>query len=228
MTQSTQTSSTSASFTEYELIRPKVDAEITRIVEARERSTTEGAYRRRRDDVEQHYNRLKSAGEGKVFPNLAQFRQLPIISVLQKKSSTTTGIAGDLNKSELVKELLEDDLRKWRESASTALAATLGFTNWRSASKKHLHPVERLTARFICKKCKCEGHKFYEEGSLDFAGACAHVCLRPDMHKRAREKWTPNQFEKDNKVPFYFFGQYLSFLTLCIGCFRPSTLFAKC
>jgi len=185
---------------EYESIRPTVEAEIMKIAEARKRSAEEEAYRRRRDDVEQHYNRLKSAEKDKVIPNLVQFRQLPIISVLQSKKSTTTGVASDLQNSQLVAELLQGDLRKWRESASMALGATLGFPNWRSASKKKLHPVYRLTARFRCKKCEREGHKFYEEGCLDFAGACAHVCRRPDMKKRAREKWTPDQFEKDEKA----------------------------
>lgn len=185
---------------EYELIRTTVDIEISRIVESRKRSVEERAYKRRRDDVEQHYNRLKNSGKDQVFPNMAQFRQLPIIKALQSKTSSTKGIASDLQKSRLVSELLQGDLKKWREATSTALAATLGFPNWRSASKKKLHPVERLTARFRCKKCIREGRKFYEEGCLDFAGACTHVCLRPDLNKQNREKWTFDQFEKDEKV----------------------------
>jgi hypothetical protein len=185
--------------TEFESIRPTVEAEIIKIIEARKRSANEEAYRCRRNDVEQHYNRLKSSGQEKVFPTLAQFRQLPIIKVLQSKTSTNTAVAGDLQ-SKLVVELLQDDLRKWRETATTTLAATLGFSNWRSASKKKLHPVDRLTARFRCKKCGHDDHKFYEQGCLDFAGACAHVCVRSDLKKSEREKWTPDQFEKDNKV----------------------------
>ena len=224
--QRAQVSLTPAMSIEYESIRPTVEAEIMKIAEARKRSAEEEAYRRRRDDVEQHYNRLKSAEKDKVIPNLVQFRQLPIISVLQSKKSTTTGVASDLQNSQLVAELLQGDLRKWRESASMALGATLGFPNWRSASKKKLHPVYRLTARFRCKKCEREGHKFYEEGCLDFAGACAHVCRRPDMKKRAREKWTPDQFEKDEKVHHTFYPN-LIFLILHMGCFRLSMLFPK-
>ena len=185
---------------EFEAIRATVDAEITKLTEARKRTSDEEAYKRRRKDVEQHYDRLKSSGKWKIFPNLAQFRQLPIIKILQSKSSTTTGVAGDLQKSQLVAELLQDDLRKWGESARTALTATLGFPEWKSASKKKLHPVDRLTAQFRCKKCAPKDRQVYEEGCLDFAGACAHVCLRPDMDKTIRERWTPDQFEKDDKV----------------------------
>jgi hypothetical protein len=173
---------------------------MTKIIEARKRSSHEEAYRRRRSDVEQHYNRLKSSGKEKVLPNLAEFRRLPIINVLQSKTSTTTGVAGDLQKSQLVAELLQDDLRKWRESARMALTLTLGFSNWKSASKTKLHPVDRLTARFRCKKCARNDHKVYEEECLDFAGACAHVCLQPNLKKRTRDRWTADQFEKDDKV----------------------------
>ncbi|KIM86769.1 hypothetical protein PILCRDRAFT_315239 [Piloderma croceum F 1598] len=185
---------------EYESIRVIVDAEMTKIIESRKRSSHEEAYRRRRSDVEQHYNRLKSFGKEKVLPNLAEFRRLPIINVLQSKTSATTGVAGDLQKSQLVAELLQDDLSKWRESARIALTHTLGFSGWKSASKTKLHPVDRLTARFRCKKCAQNDHKVYEEGCLDFAGACVHVCLRPNLKKRTRDRWTADQFEKDEKA----------------------------
>lgn len=191
---------TAVLFIEYESIRAIVDAEMTKIIESRKRSSHEEAYRRRRSDVEQHYNRLKSSGKEKILPNLAEFRRLPIINVLQSKTSTTTGVAGDLQKSQLVAELLQDNLNKWRESARIALTPTLGFSDWKSASKTKLHPVDRVTARFRCKKCARNDCKIYEEGCLDFAGACAHVCLRPNLKKGTRDRWTADQFEKDEKV----------------------------
>jgi hypothetical protein len=188
-------------FVEYQVIHAKVDNEITKMIEARKRSSKEAVYRRHRDEVEQHYKRLKSSEKDRVFPSLAQFRRLPIINILQSKTSTSTGVASDLRRSELVAELLQDDLKNWRESAKSALAAALGFPDWKSASKKKLHPVDRLTARFRCKRCESVGRETHKDMCLDFAGVCAHTCDRLNADKRTKEKWASDQFERDAKVP---------------------------
>jgi hypothetical protein len=100
----------------------------------------------------------------------------------------------------LVAELVKDDLNKWREPVRKALAIELGFEEWKSASSKKLHPVDRLTARFRCKKCLKVAQRYKDDGSLDFAGACGHQC--PNVPKSARSKpsWSPDQFAKDDKV----------------------------
>ena len=108
---------------------------MTKVIEARQRRAYEETYRRRRDDVQQHYNQLKSSGEQKVLPNLAQFRQLSIVNILQSKTLSKTSVADDLQKP-LVTELLQGDLKKWQESARLAMAATLGFSKWKSSEQE--------------------------------------------------------------------------------------------
>lgn len=169
------------------------------MVEARKRRVDEDAYRKRREEVEKHYNRIKSAGPGKILPTLAQFRQLPIIKVIQSKPDPAPNIAHDL-KTGLLADLLLGDLEKWRRSSKEAFGAILGYPGWKSASKNKLHPVDRVTARFRCTRCRKESHKYFQDGCLDFAGACAHVCQDSSMEKRVRERWAPEQFEKDDKV----------------------------
>jgi len=60
-------------FIEYESIRTIVDAEITKIIEARKRSCHEEAYRRRRNDVKQHYNCLNPLERRKFYPTSPNF-----------------------------------------------------------------------------------------------------------------------------------------------------------
>jgi hypothetical protein len=182
---------------DYEVIRPTVEAEVMQIMEARQQRAHEAAYRRRRDGVEQHFEHLKSSEEKMVLPNLARFRELPIVSLLQSKMSSKTTVADDFKKSNLVTELLQGDLKRWQESARAVLATTLGFSKWKSANKAKVHPVDRLTARFRSKRC---GPESLTGRCLNFVSACAHVCARPDLKKTTREKWSADQFEKEEQV----------------------------
>lgn len=172
------------------------------MAERRERAIrrkAEGAYEKRRGDVAEHYSRLKSAPEAKeTLPTLPEFRRLSVMKVLQgKPTDPDEGVAKDLKNSKLLNELLSDSLRQWREDARSALAGVLGFTGWKSASKNKLHPVDRLTAMFMCKKCVSRG-KGGED--LDFAAACEHRCAGLNKRQRARETWNANLFEPDTKV----------------------------
>lgn len=171
-----------------------MEAEVTKIIEARQRRVHETDYRRRREGVKKHYEQLKSSGEQKVLPNLAQFRQLSIVNVLQSKASKTN-IADAFKQSGLVAELLQSDLKKWQDSARAELATTLGFRDWKNLNKAKVHPVDRLTARFRCKVCGSES----EAGRhMSFASACVHVCKR--QKKAAKDNWSADQFEKDEQV----------------------------
>lgn len=179
------------------MIRPTVEVEVLEVMESRQRREHEAAYRRRREGVQQHYEQLKLSGKHKTLPSLAQFRQLPIVNILQSKTSSKTDVADDLQNSTLVKELLQSDLQKWQESARAVLAATLGLPDWKNANKTKLHPVDRLTARFKCKEC---GPKSHAGRYLSFASACAHACARPDQKTTTKNKWSADQFEKDEQV----------------------------
>ncbi|KZT65306.1 hypothetical protein DAEQUDRAFT_731572 [Daedalea quercina L-15889] len=185
---------------DFDLIRDQVDKEIVEHRERLERRKAEAAYQKRRDDVAAHYSLLKSDPKPEeVLPTLPEFRKLSVMKVLQGKArdSDDEGIGKELKNSKLVHELLADNLRQWREEARSALAGVLGFAGWKSASKNKLHPVDRLTARFVCKKCQSKG-----KGSerLDFVGACEHRCAGLDKRRRARETWSASLFEPDTKA----------------------------
>lgn len=183
-----------------EPIHATLEAEIIAIQEHRKRSIAERAYQSRRDDVEKHYYRLKSADAKQVLPTLPEFRKLSVMKVMQERAPDATNISKDLRNSPLIDKLLKEDLERWREGARAGLAAVLGFPGWRTASKKRLHPVDRLTARFVCKKCAQVPRKHGEERSLDFAAVCRHRCPHLDKKQRAREEWNPHKFEPDTKV----------------------------
>ncbi|KAH7922757.1 hypothetical protein BV22DRAFT_1131164 [Leucogyrophana mollusca] len=182
------------------VIRADIEAQLLRMKEGRQRRINEDSYRRRRADVEQHYNRLKSGGDI-ILPTLAEFRKLPVMKVMVGKlSSASTGVAGELKSSPLIRELIRDDLKKWTESVRATLSITLGCPEWKSASKTRLHPLDRLTARFKCKKCDKVAKRYSVDGCLDFAGVCAHQCPHLNKKEAAKYVWSPDQFVKDEKV----------------------------
>ena len=187
------------SLSEYKLIRDQVDQEVVEHRANVARREAEAAYKKRREDVAAHYTRLKSApNAGEVLPTLSEFRKLSVMKVMQGKASDKdAGVGKELKDSKLVNELLTENLKQWREEARSALAGVLGFPGWKSASKKKLHPVDRLTARFICKKCSSKGRGGER---LTFAEACGHHCAGLNKKQRARETWSASLFEPDAKV----------------------------
>ena len=181
------------------LIRDQVDQEMVEHLTRVARRQAEAAYQKRREDVAAHYTRLKSAPNPvEVLPALPEFRKLSVMKVMQgKPSDGEVGVAEELKHSKLVHELLTDNLNKWREEARSALAGVLGFAGWKSASKTKVHPVDRLTARFICKKCSS---KRRGGEALTFADACGHRCAGLNKKQRAREAWSASLFQPDVKV----------------------------
>lgn len=181
------------------MIRDQVDKEMVEHRSRLARRQREAAYKKRREDVAAHYTRLKSAPSPvEVLPSLLDFRGLSVIKVLQgQPSDKETGIADELKDNKLVHDLLVDNLSQWREVARSTLAGILGFPGWKTASKTKLHPVDRLTARFICKSCSSRG-KGGE--ALTFAEVCGHRCVGLNKRKQARTTWNATLFEPDAKV----------------------------
>ncbi|KZP02971.1 hypothetical protein FIBSPDRAFT_808192, partial [Athelia psychrophila] len=185
---------------DFRLVRSTVDEEMIKMAEARKRRADEETYRNLYRELERQYNRLKSQNsKDKIIPTLAQFRQLPVIKLVQSQQTpASTDVSRDL-KSGLLAGMLEGDLDKWSKTAKEAFGEMLGFPGYRSASKTKLHPVDRITARFRCKRCRKEGWKYAQDGCLDFPGVCAHVCHDSSMEKRTKERWNPDHFEADEK-----------------------------
>lgn len=188
--------------TDYKQVRLIVDEEMVKMAEARKRRADEEILKNTRKEVERQYNRTKSQSpKDNILPTLSQFRLLPVIKLVQSQQTpgSTTDVFRDL-KSGLLANMLEGDLDKWLKAAKETFGTMLGFPRYKSVSKTKLHPVDRVTARFRCKRCRKEGRKYAQDGCLDFAGVCAHVCHDSSMEKRIKEKWDPSHFETDVNV----------------------------
>ncbi|KZT03856.1 uncharacterized protein LAESUDRAFT_728854 [Laetiporus sulphureus 93-53] len=226
---------------DYQAIQATVEEEVAKMKERSARRGYEAAYKKRRDDVEEHYKRLQSMKEKKVLPTLAEFRKLSIMKVMQAKScDATSGIAADLKNSTFITALLEENLEKWREDARAALGTVLGYPAWKATSKTKLHPVDRVTAWFRCKRCH-GAQKKGEDTPLDFIAACSHRCSYLDKRRRAKDNWSAQLFEPDTQAiqlvnqllaisglsaedpdTGYFF-ENSGFMFVCLSC--PSHLF---
>ncbi|EIW78378.1 hypothetical protein CONPUDRAFT_108240, partial [Coniophora puteana RWD-64-598 SS2] len=183
-----------------ESIRLELEAELLRISEARERREYESNYRIRREDITHHYERLKSA-RGQVLPSLCEFRRLPVIKAMQEKTNTKESLANDLKTSGLIAELIKNDVSKWTDSVRSTLLRSLGYQQeWRSASTKRLHPLDRLTARFCCRRCNKVERRYKTDGCLDSAGVCGHQCPGLSKAELRQYQWSANQFVKDDKA----------------------------
>jgi len=96
--------------------------------------------------------------------------------------------------------MIDSDLKKWIETARVAFNSILGRPDWKSASTKILHPVEQVTARFICTLCSNQPNKGTTVESLTFLEACAHRCPHYSRKPAGRQKWKADQFVPDKKV----------------------------
>lgn len=187
---------------DYLTIKLLVEAQLLKIQTHRQNKENEASYRQRRDDVEQYYNRLRSAGT--VVPSLYEFRKLSVMATMQGSVSgsrpNSSGLAKDMKNSALVAELVAADLKTWMASAREKLSELLGFPKWRSASKTRLHPLDRITARFRCRRCGKVAKRYEKERCLDFAGVCAHECPNDDKKARKPVDWSVDHFIKDEKA----------------------------
>lgn len=169
--------------------------------------------------MENHYRRLKGTNKRTAMPSLAEFRHLPTVQRQLYKSTNAPSatVAHELKHSKLVGQMIEEDLDRWVDAARTSLAAVLGFPVWKSVSVHKLHPVDRLTARFRCKRCDARGEpKKWEGGCFTFAEACEHRC-KPGGKTRAKERWEAKAFVPDEKVCPEFLVTTHARLTSAIG-----------
>ncbi|KAH8120450.1 hypothetical protein DFH11DRAFT_1739563 [Phellopilus nigrolimitatus] len=188
---------------DFKLIKPAVEIEIAKIIEKRKRAADEESYRKRREAVALDFHRLKSSGiEGyaSVLPTLQVFREQLIIKALQTNRQKDPKDVTEKLKDPTVKSMIGDNLAAWREKARNDFSTILGFENYQAISDRKLHPVERLTARFLCTKCVCSTIKDHEVPSLDFKAACGHSCPHLNKKQRSKEKWSAGYFVPDSKA----------------------------
>ncbi|KAH9941639.1 uncharacterized protein BXZ73DRAFT_41589 [Epithele typhae] len=145
-----------------------------------------------------------------VLPSVNEFRRLPIIKVFETTHPTPSSNDGQSSKPSnprtlddpFVNAVLEENLDQWRQSARASLASVLGFPTWRNLSKRKLHPVDRLTARFRCRRCDDSPHAIgTTDGGMDFTEACGHTCAHLRKKKKlAKDRWSAERFVADQKA----------------------------
>ncbi|KAF8068872.1 hypothetical protein FPV67DRAFT_1094497 [Lyophyllum atratum] len=189
---------------DYDLVAPEVEKALAKLRETRERKTREAAYLKNRGDVAQHYQRLRSQQPPIILPSLPVFRRLPIVRMLQGHSPETidhpSDVATTLKKENWVAARVDVELKRWTMQARKDLGAVLGYQDWSTARTNVLHPVDRITARFLCKVCSKVAIRYRDDDCLDFSGACAHQCRGTKKDKRQDEVWKAERFVKDDKA----------------------------
>ncbi|EDR08227.1 uncharacterized protein LACBIDRAFT_327282 [Laccaria bicolor S238N-H82] len=169
----------------------------------------EAAHRKSREEALQHHSRLRSAvpaqGESRKPAAVSAFLKLPVLDPLQSPGSLPddTSVSKTLKKDPFVTCILEGQVAQWTDKARQDFGVMFGYpAEWKSANKNIVHPAERLSARYLCKKCKYFPTKYRDDECLDFAGACAHQCVvgNPKAKKNGQAKWTVPNFKKDDKA----------------------------
>ncbi|KAI0327210.1 hypothetical protein GY45DRAFT_1428245 [Cubamyces sp. BRFM 1775] len=179
---------------EYERIENKVLAEIIQQMGRKINRERVHALTKRRHSVEGVYKCFQQ--DTALLPPLYEFRHLSVVKTYEGSSSNKGPGLSD----SFISEVLKDNLEQWVATARANLAVSLGFPGWKTMSKRLLHPVDRLTARFLCKKCSAAGKDGGKDGSMDFAGACRHECARLSKKARATRRWDAYNFVPDQQA----------------------------
>ncbi|KAF8183134.1 hypothetical protein BJ912DRAFT_928233 [Pholiota molesta] len=143
--------------TDVNVMKDGIEAELLAYSAKADNRKTEISLMHNRKDIAGLYERLRSGTVHTYLPSLATFRQLPVISMLQtaERDKKSPSAVETLEKNPVMNDLLNNQLKKWTDKAKMDFGVILGFPkNWKHASKNILHPVERVTARFVCTRCQ--------------------------------------------------------------------------
>ncbi|KAF9051539.1 hypothetical protein BJ165DRAFT_1449516 [Panaeolus papilionaceus] len=215
-------------------MKDAIESELIASAEKRARRANEATGMRNRADIEALYNTLRSKPTNHIFPPLSVFRKLPVVGLLQsthppeatkpstpwyllqkdaKKPHGEKELLKALDGNKMISKMIDTQVKDWINQARDDLAVVLGFPKgWKSASSLVVHPVDRLTARWICIKCaplNGEGYanKWRIDESLDFEGVCKHECGKDGLNVQGRKaknnqkiEWKASNFQRDEKV----------------------------
>ncbi|KAI0763106.1 hypothetical protein BD413DRAFT_215713 [Trametes elegans] len=179
---------------EFEAVKGTVVAEMDALKARKQHRILESIKKGRRADVKSEYARMKSGEDPtKPLPSLPEFRSLPVVEAVE---GSTTPRDPKLS-NPFVASVLKGNLEQWLDNARTALAAVLGFPGWKTMSKRKLHPVDRLTARFRCKKCDAAG----KDTGLDDSVLPVHnLSLRRPAPPKLMTKMASRQLHPESNI----------------------------
>ncbi|KAI0078382.1 hypothetical protein K474DRAFT_1660630 [Panus rudis PR-1116 ss-1] len=174
-----------------ESIRPELERHIIKLNERSERREAEEKAVKKQQAIEKYWNRLHSVKNPRqALPALSEFRKFLIFEHLEEEDIT------------IISKPIKRELERWREKAREGLARVLGFPGWKSASKNKVHPVDRLTARFVCTRCGLSkaAAKDGKDNGLSYQMACEHRCAHLTTKQEAKEVFNAEHFARDEKA----------------------------
>lgn len=163
----------------------------------RKHQKSEAAYKEKLVEVKKIYERMRcgtlknthtgtsDTSEPLILPPLSVFCMLPSVRMLKGSPDpsavpSNASTSEDIKSSSLARSLIVADIHNWLVPVRTYLMRLLGYPNgWQSASTRTLSPLERVTARFFCRRCGegKVGRAYQRELCMDFKGVCSHVCV---------------------------------------------------
>ncbi|KAF8911292.1 hypothetical protein CPB85DRAFT_1435042 [Mucidula mucida] len=177
----------------------RIDADIVKMKEQRERRQYQMDHAKAYTVVEKHYEGLRTKREMLPVPPFATFRKFRFIKTILNTPPSPAFNPSKQLKTPLAKTLIASELTAWRMDAKEKLGEVLGYGTWKAASKTRLHPVERVNARFKCQRCHHFEQRYRDDGCFNFIGACSHQCRRADGTLK-NEPWSAERFVKDAKA----------------------------
>ena len=100
-------------------------------------------------------------------------------------------------RNEFVDTLVRKDVEEWATKTVQAFSEHLGYLEW-PETKDLVHPVHRVSSRFICTRCSKSGPKATRNKGLTFREAAHHICSVSE--KGNKDQWSPRNFVVDIKV----------------------------
>ncbi|KAF8584838.1 hypothetical protein K439DRAFT_1660588 [Ramaria rubella] len=193
---------------DYNLLHDEFKAQVANFHQIRVRRLTEDAARANREEIRKYWNRLNTVGKRPI-PSYSEFRRLDMVRTLVKKNTDGAtvfqqkkeSVRDELRTNQATTEHIEQQINAWLINNKNRLSKKLGYDHPELAeASAFLHPVDRVTAWFRCKRCNRVGKKAEQNKSLTFADLCAHRCLAVTKKEKVKGEWNVDWFEPDEKA----------------------------
>jgi len=160
-----------------------------------QRRQLEHELRTKQQLIKDDWQRRKSEGgqTHDAVPPLQKFRALPAIKILE--GMPVDDVKTQLEPNQAMSKVIKTNVESWDKKTRTALAKALEVAVPLVVSSTMLHPVDRVTGLFACKKCNRVDRKDQAAGSLNYQAVIKHKC---PGKRAAKQKWDVQNFVRDD------------------------------